>query len=80
MKPALVVRVGQQMIDVLDEDDFFEHLDVWWDEEAQRWDAGGTPMWTIAEKVATALNRMKAQPERENASASPPRYREANRE
>ena len=60
MKPALVVRVGQQMIDVLDEDDFFEHLDVWWDEEAQRWDAGRTPMWTLTEMVAAALNRMKA--------------------
>ena len=31
MKPTLVIRIGQQMLDVLDEDDFFENLDVWWE-------------------------------------------------
>ena len=65
VKPTLVVRVGQQMLDVLDEDDFFAHLDVWWDEEAQAWDGGSTPIFGLSEKVGATLNRMKVQPERE---------------
>ena len=61
--PVLVLRVGQQMIDVLDRADGLMEY-VYWDKYTGAWkeDAYGA----ISSALASALNRLKAPPSQED--------------
>lgn len=62
-EPVLVLRVGQQMIDIMTRFDGLMEF-VYWDKETGRWeedfDSG------IAYQLATGLNRLKASPAKED--------------
>ena len=61
--PVLMIRVGQQMLDL---DTWYDQLaeQVWWDEPNEEWRSDSSIGYGF--RIADALNRLKYQPKPED--------------